>query len=192
MEISRGFIRLFVTGLVIIAASAEQPVVADIIYDFSLPANGSVGAIDIQLDFSAFVPSGEGLSVYHLDNASDPIVSFTSVISLDASTSAVGIDVEDDTTVIGLELFDMSENSVLFNPTPGDFFVFDRAPDDTGSTSGSGGVTSSYSLDTSVPTGTLDVTNTVPEPSTGALACVASVIGLAGAWVSRIRAAQRR
>jgi hypothetical protein len=168
--------------------AGANPAAASVIYDFSLPANGSVGAIDIQLTFASFVAAGAGLTVDVLSAA--PVTSFSSGTPVNAAGSVVGFEVDAGSTLFGVQLFSPSSASVLFTPAyPGDFFSFARTANQTGTFTATGNVTSSLSLNTAHPTATLVVTNTsaVPEPATASLLGL-WLLGIAG-WQMRRRAA---
>jgi hypothetical protein len=166
----------------LICLSCAKPANADAIYDFSLPANGSVSALDIQLTFPGLLAAG-GLNVIGLTqplvtSLSFPTPGFTPFLSV------IGIQVTPTSTLIGLSLRNAMGGPLLFtNNFPGDFFVFNRTPLTTGTFSSvSGNVISILPLATGSPTGTLTVTQTatVPEPSTvllfgSGLLCIASL-----------------
>jgi hypothetical protein len=140
---------------------------ADVLYSFSLAANGSVGAVNIVLDETTFVPAGNGLQVIFLSN---PAITVTSGTPLDPANSLIAFEVDSTSTIFGLDLGNSADTAVvLFTQAyPSDFFQFTRTPGVTGTfLSTSGNVVSGFSLDTGFPTGTLVVTNTAatPEPS---------------------------
>jgi PEP-CTERM motif-containing protein len=161
-------------------AGANAATAGSIVYDFSLPSNGSVGAIDLQLTYDSFVEAGGGLNVYLLSEL--PVTSFSSGTSVNASASALGFEVDAGSTLFGFQLFAPDSSSVLGNPTyPTDFFTFTRTPDQTGTFTATGNVISSLGLDTGEPTATLVLSETgaVPEPATAALLAL-GVLGIAG------------
>jgi len=163
--------------------AAARPAAASVIYDFSLPANGLVGAIDIQLTFASFVAAGAGLSVDGLSAA--PVTSFSSGTPVNAAGSVVGFEVDAGSTLFGVDLFAPNSSTVLFNPNyPADFFSFARTATQTGTFTATGNVTSSLALNTATPTATLVVTVT-PEPATASLLGFC-LIGIAG-WQMRRR-----
>jgi hypothetical protein len=157
---------------------------ASIIYDFSLPSNGSVGAIDLQLTFVSFVAAGGGLSVSLLSGV--PVTSFSSVTPVNPSASVGAVEVDDGSTLFGLQLLAPDASSVLLTPGyPGDFFAFSRTVNQTGTFTATGNVASGLALDTAQPTGTLVVTDTsVPEPATAALLGLV-FLGIAGRQMRR-------
>jgi len=167
-------------------AGANAATAGSIVYDFSLPSNGSVGAIDLQLTYDSFVEAGGGLNVYLLDEL--PVTSFSSGTPVNASQSAVGFEVDAGSTLFGFQLFAPDSSSVLGNPTyPTDFFAFARTSDQTGTFTATGNVSSSLGLNTAQPTATLVVNDTdaVPEPATAVL-LGPWLIGIAG-WQMRRR-----
>ena len=152
-----------------LSSAGARPALADIIYHFSLAANGSAGAVDIQIDVADFLPPG--VEVLSLNRP--PITSFSSGTPIDPALSVIGIDVEADHTFFGVDLVDSSFNTVLFTTLfPDDFFVFGLNSNQTGTfLSSAGNVTSDLTLNATTPTGTLVVTDTeaVPEPATAGL-----------------------
>jgi hypothetical protein len=140
------------------------PARADVIYDFSLPANGEVGPIEVQLTFPDFLPAG-GLNV--LGVTGPEVTAFSSGTPVDLPLSFVGVDIDPAVTLFGLALFSPSGGFTLLNDSyPADFFSFVRAPNQTGTfLSSSGLVVSDFTLATATPTATLTVTST-PEPAT--------------------------
>ena len=163
-----------------------NPAAASIIYDFSVPSNGSVGAIDIQLTFASFVAAGSGLSQNFL--SAPQVTSFNSVTPV--SVGAEGVEVNAGSTLFGLLLLAPDSSIVLDTPGyPGDLFAFARTDSQTGTFTATGNVISSLTLGTAQPTGMLVVTDTsVPEP---AAACLLGIgfLGIAG-WQIRSRFAQ--
>jgi hypothetical protein len=163
---------------------------ASVIYDISVPANGSVGAIDVQLTFDGFVTPGAGLSVYGTSGA--PVTSFSSGTPVDATQSLEGFEVDAGSTLFGLALLSPSGSLVLLNPDfPADFFSFARTANQTGTFTGTGNVISDLPLNTDTPTATLVVTDTsaVPEPATASLLGLGlGLLGIAG-WQMRRRSA---
>ena len=160
-------------------AGANAAAAGSIMYDFSLPSNGSVSAIDIQLTVASFVPEGTGLNVELLSWVQ--VTSFSSVAPVNANASVVAFEVDAESTLFGLQLLGPDWSSVLYTPGyPADFFAFPRTAGQTGTFTATGNVTSSLGLDTAQPTGTLVVTDTsVGEPETAGL-LVLSFFGVAG------------
>jgi hypothetical protein len=152
-----------VVALLAVCLGFAAPARAAVIYDFSLPANGDVGPIAIQLTFPDFLPAN-GLDAFA---TTDPeVTAFSSVTPIDPA-SVVGVDIDPGVTLFGLALFSPGGNFTLLNRNyPADFFNFVRAPNETGTfLSSSGLVESDFALDTTTPTATLTVTAT-PEPMT--------------------------
>jgi hypothetical protein len=160
-----------------------RPAAASVVYDFSLGANGDVGAINIQLTFADFLPEGP-LEVFGL---SDPEVTSYSVGNpIDPAGAAIGVEVTPAGTLFGFFLSSPIGDVVLYTfEYPGDFFVLGRTPDQAGTfLSSSGTVRSDFNLVTSTPTATL-VVSSVPEPATTAL-CGLGILGVA-TWRRRRR-----
>jgi PEP-CTERM motif len=159
-------------GIVIVAClvlGSARPAAASVVYDFSLAANGDVGAINIQLTLADFQPPTNGL--INLFPLSAPEVSaFSSDIPIDAASSVIGLDVTTTSTLVGIFLASAIGEVLLSTATgPEDFFVFDRTAAQVGTfLSSAGTVVSDFSLDTPTPTATLVVT-TVPEPASAVL-----------------------
>lgn len=172
--------------------AGARPAAAAFIYDFSLAANGGVGAVNIQLTYADFVPSGGGLQVVGLSGAA--VTSFSSGTPVAAGWSVIGFAIDSANTFFGLQFIAPDSNTVLYTPIyPQDFFVFARTADQTGTFySTSGNVTSFMGLDTANPTMTLVVTDTsaTPEPATASLLGL-SLVGLV-TWQTRKRSAERR
>lgn len=181
--------RLGIVLIVCLGLAGGDRAAASIIYDVSLPSNGSVGAIDLQLTFDSFVAAGTGLHVELLSMI--PVTSFSSVTPVDTSASAGAAEVDAGDTLLGFQLLAPDFSSVLYTPNyPADFFDFVRTADQTGTFTATGNVTSSLALNASQPTATLVVTDTsaVPEPAAAVLSGT-GLLGIAG-W--RIRRRVRR
>jgi len=138
-----------------------------VVYDFSLDANGDVGAVNIQLTFADFLPVGP-LEVFDLGRPE--VTAYSSGTPIDPSSSFVGVDVAAATTLIGVYLSSAIGDVVLYTfEYPDDFFVLGRTPDQEGTfLSSAGTVRSDFALATATPTATL-VVSRVPEPATAAL-----------------------
>lgn len=152
----------FTIVFVVCLFAAISPASASVIYNFSLPANGDIGAVNIQLTFADFLPQAP-LFVLGLD--APEVTSVTAAPPIDLANSVIGIDVTATETLIGIRLVDFAPNVTLFTVDyPADFFVFSRTPAEGGAfASTSGFVVSDFNLATRAPTGSLVVT---PEPST--------------------------
>ena len=161
-----------------------RPAAASVVYDFSLAANGEVGAINIQVTLADFLPPTNGLP--NLFDLSAPEVSaFSSDIPIDAASSVIGFDVTTTSTLVGICLASAIGEVLTTVELPADFFVFDRTATQVGTfLSSAGTVASDFSLDTPTPTATLVVTN-VPEPASAVLLTL-GVFG-AAAWRRRRR-----
>jgi hypothetical protein len=162
----------------LIGLVSAGPASAAVIFDFSLPANGDVGAFSVQLQFDDY-PTPSGLLVFNL---LDPeVISFSSDTTIDPSTSVIGFEVTPTQTLIGLNLANSDPIAVLFTVDyPNDFFTFNRTETEDGVfNSISGTVASDLSLNTTTPEGTLTVSSEVPEPATTALLGL-GFLGIAG------------
>jgi len=176
--ISRVLTSLAIVGLVCLWNPGTAA--ASAIYNFSLPANGAISALSIQLTEPALLPA-DGLIVLAL---TDPLVTGLSfpTSGFNPAASVIGVQITPTTTLIGLSLLDTSNSPLLFTTNyPADFFMFTRTPTSTGTfLSFSGNVVSSRTLATPTPTGSLTVTTPVPEPSTwfmlgSSLFCIAGL-----------------
>lgn len=167
---------------------AGTPASAAVIFDFSLAANGDVGAIRFQLTLPDY-PLPLGLQVI---DPTDPIVTFfNSGTPLDPTQSAIGLEITPTETLIGVAFFNAASEAVLLTEVyPDDFFVFGRTPTTSGLFSSlSGVVLSDFTLATTNPTASLLVTESaVPEPATGVLTGLA-VLGVAGLFIRGRRSA---
>lgn len=159
-----------------------RPAAASVVYDFSLAANGEVGAINIEVTLADFLPAA-GLNVFDL--SAPEVSAFSSDIPIDAASSFIGLDVTTTSTLVGIRLASAISEVLTTLEYPNDFFVFDRTVTQVGTfLSSTGTVVSEFSLDTATPTATLVVTN-VPEPASAVLLTF-GVAG-AGAWRRRRR-----
>ena len=153
---------------------------ADSIYTFTLPANGAISALSIQITEPALLPS-DGLLIIPV---TDPIVTLLifPTTGFSPAASVIGIQITSTTTLIGVNLVDTGTVPLLLTVNfPSNFFMFSRTPTDVGTfLSFSGNVVSLRTLSTSAPTAALTVTSmtTVPEPSTLTLLGF-SLIGIA-------------
>lgn len=162
--------------LTLIGLLVPLSALADIIYEFSLEANGEVDAINIQLATSDFLPVGfvGGIGL------ADPSISFTAGNGVVDTVSVIGVAIAPLGTLYGISLRNLTD-SVLGTPIfLTDFFAFDRAFDDLGTfTSVAGIVISDLALDTANPVATLrvydDTAVAVPAPPTLALIGLALV-----------------
>lgn len=168
---SRFSVRRGVLGLALalgLVAVDSAPAAAAVMYDFSLPANGEVGAVRLVVTLPGFIAPGDDLVILSLE---DSRVALTSDEGIDESESAIGLNTTPGTTLFGIALFG-PQGALLFTVDyPEDFFEFVRTPNQTGTfTSVSGLVVSQDDeLETRTPTATLVVSGTVPEPTSVAL-----------------------
>lgn len=169
--------RQIATGAMLLGLLAPLSSKADVVYDFSLGANGSVGAIDIRWT----VPSFVGVSPLQVVGLNSPSITYTSGTPLNGVASVIGFDQLATTSRFGINLIAAAGGTALFTIAyPDDFFQFTRAPTEEGIfTSISGLVFSDFELDTRTPVATLCVSSTgacdgvVPEPATLALLGIA-------------------
>jgi hypothetical protein len=181
------FWRFLALGVLLLGTTTGNPADAAVIYDFSLPANGAVGPVTIQLGFPAAVPAGGGLGVFPLTGPQ--VVSFTSGTPIDPAASAVGFEVLSTSTLIGIALRNSADSSFVLSTIsfPNDFFVFPRTPLQEGTfSSTSGTVFSDLSLVTSTPTGQLMVSETVPEPAAVVMLSLGLAAGAGLVWRHRL------
>ena len=169
---------------------SARPASAAAIYSFSLPENGQVSAVSIELTFVNLLAPG-GLIVLAANNPQVTSLSFPEP-GFSPATSFIGLQVTPTTTLIGIALQTSSAQLLLLtNSFPADFFSFPRLPGETGTwASTSGNVVSILPLATGSPTGTLTVTTTVPEPTTIGLLVLS--VSIASVRRLRRRSAQRR
>ena len=140
---------------------------ASVVYDFSLPANGDVGAISIQLTFADVLPV-DALNVFGLSGPE--VTAFSSGTPIDSTSSFVGIEVTAVSTLFGIRLSPGASEVLTTVDYPADFFTFGRASEQAGTfLSATGTVFSDLVLATATPTATLVVMSAVPEPATVAL-----------------------
>jgi hypothetical protein len=152
---------------------------AAIVYDFTLPANGNVDAIHVQLTFPRY-PIGS------LDNFTpdDPEFTFYSSGTSDLPFPLIGVTIAPSLTLIGVALSDGFGNIALVNHEfPNDLFWFNRVPNQNGvflSVSGRLDATPPFMLETTTPTAQLVVSgDPVPEPaSVFTFVMGAAVLGL--------------
>ncbi|WP_031494817.1 PEP-CTERM sorting domain-containing protein [Bryobacter aggregatus] len=162
--------------------SAVKPAEAAVLYEFSLPANGDIGPVQVQFTFANFSATPNLVIVpantSSLTFLADPLVS--------AGNSVLGLMIESTTTYFGIDLKTSSNQSVLYTPAyPTDFFTFTRGVAETGTFTATGYVTSHFGLDIAFPTATLTVSeiSDVPEPAT--LSLVGICLVGAAAWRKR-------
>jgi hypothetical protein len=170
-----------------LVAVDSAPVAAAVVYDFSLPANGEVGAVRVVLTLPRFITPGDNLAFVPLDAS---LVTVTSDEDIDRSFSLIALNAKPGTTLFGIALVEVQGDLLLYTEKyPDDFFAFVRTPTQTGTfTSVSGLVgTDDDELDTRTPTATLVVSGTVPEPTSVALLGV----GALGLLARRRRQARR-
>lgn len=135
---------------------------ADAIYDFSLPANGEISALSVQLRAPTLLPAG-GLLIIP---ATAPVLTINfPTTGFTPANSVIGFQVTPTATLVGLFLTSANGPLLLNQAFPGDFFSFPRTPLQTGGfASTSGTVMSVRTLATPNPNATLTVTE-VPEPA---------------------------
>ncbi|HYI94629.1 MAG TPA: PEP-CTERM sorting domain-containing protein [Bryobacteraceae bacterium] len=164
-----------VSACAVLLFMAATSVSAAVVYDLHLPANGNVDAIHVQVTLPTYA-----INPLLIFDVNDPEVTAYSTGSLPLPFGVVGIDAQPLATLIGFALADDQSNFATLNPNyPGDFFVFNRLPDENGSffsVAGTIAAVPPYVLDTATPTAQLIVSAApIPEPasvlsfSTGAI-----------------------
>ena len=153
---------LFCAVLFLFAATASS---AAVVYDLSLPENGNVDAIHVQLTVQGYLVGG--LDLFFVG---DPEVTLFSSGSTALPFAVIGVAVSPSVTLFGAALADASGNFAVLNPNfPDDFFVFNRVPNQNGtffSVSGNVAADPPFMLDTTTPTAQLVVSGEpVPEPA---------------------------
>jgi hypothetical protein len=160
---------------------STSAVSAAVVYDFALPPNGNIDAIQIQLTLPTHLTGS--LRVFSVD---DPEVTLFSTGSLSLPFSFIGVEVQPAATLVGLALADDAGVLAVLNRVfPDDFFVFNRMSDENGtflSVAGRIEADLPYFLDTETPTAQLAVGQTiVPEPAS-LLSFGAGAVVLAALW----------
>src|SRR3954452_12998832 len=101
---SRSWPRFGILLTLCLGLGGINPAGASIIYDFSLPSNGLVGAINIQLTFATFVAAEDGFHLYPLSAA--PVTSVSFGTTIDSVKSLVAVEViNGGLTSFGIALF---------------------------------------------------------------------------------------
>jgi hypothetical protein len=127
---------------------------ASVVYQFSLPANGSVGPNEIRQTVNGYIPVA-GLIVTGI---TDPSITFTSGTPVDTAQSLIGYEQSAAETLYGIALVDLVSGgwTLLTREYPADFFRFTRSFDEEGTFASTAGlVESAYALETGNPVATL-------------------------------------
>jgi hypothetical protein len=151
----------FICALLVSVATSP----AAVVYDFSLPANGDLDAIEIQVTVPTYLSGG--IIVFAPGDAG--LTSFSSG-ALDLELLAIGFLVEEMETRVGVAIVDENDLFAALNRDfPDDFFVFNRGVGQNGAFSSVSGLIEAdpiYTLATMTPTAQLVVSGSpVPEPA---------------------------
>lgn len=169
MTVRKVLSRILVLVTVLFLSSAVNPAAAEVIYRFSLPANGEVGSLDFNLTSASFLPADT--TVHVLELTDPPFTSFT--FGTPYVSGVIAYRGLPDAILFGIALFLDNTGTVpalLTRHDPADFFVFNRTETQTGTFYSTGGtVESSFTLATSTPLAELEVSSNTPEPAAGAL-----------------------
>jgi hypothetical protein len=144
---------------------SAAPGSAAIVYDFTLPANGDIDTIELQITVPTYLTGG--LTVLM---PGDPQLTLFSSGALSLELLAFGIVVDPLQTRVGVAIVDQNELFATLNRDfPDDFFVFNRAADENGvflSVAGTIEADPIYTLATTTPVTELVVSGEpVPEPT---------------------------